>query len=426
MQRTTKTRRYLKVRDLYKNMEKEQEGFVNWDFKEANTKEYTHCIHTYPAMMIPQIARRLIYLYGKEAKTLLDPFMGSGTSLVEASLVPHIKEAYGFDLNPLAYLISKVKTTPINPELLEKELPQILNSKEYEELPKFKNIEFWFKPKIIENLAVIKTAINRIQDKDIRNFFLVAFSETVRNVSNTRKGEFKLYRIEEEKLNKHNPNVFREFEKIVKQNIIGMKKYTPVITTTKIEPKHSNSMDKLPLKDGSIDIVVTSPPYGDSKTTVAYGQFSRLALEWLGYENVNSLDNRLLGGKASEELGIRINSPTLKMVISKIKEKDKKRAREVLSFYEDFDRVVEQLNRVVAKNGYICFVVGNRTVKGINIPTDKIMSEIFMTHGKYRYLKTHTRAIPNKRMPRLNSPSNKVGEKVTTMCNEFIFVLQKI
>ena len=94
-------------------MEKEQENFVNWDFKEADTKEYTHGFHTYPAMMIPQIARRLIYLYGKNAKTLLDPFMGSGTSLVEASLLPHIKEAYGFDLNPLAYLISKAKTTPI-------------------------------------------------------------------------------------------------------------------------------------------------------------------------------------------------------------------------------------------------------------------------------------------------------------------------
>src|SRR3989344_9131828 len=91
-------------------MEKEQESFINWDFREADTKQFTHRLHTYPAMMIPQIARRLIYLYGKEAKTLLDPFMGSGTSLVEASITPHIKEAYGFDLNPLAFLISKVKT----------------------------------------------------------------------------------------------------------------------------------------------------------------------------------------------------------------------------------------------------------------------------------------------------------------------------
>src|SRR3989344_7246286 len=103
----------------YLIMEKEQEGFINWDFREADTKQFTHGIHTYPAMMIHQIARRLIYLYGKDAKTLLDPFCGSGTSLVEASLVPTIKEAYGFDLNPLAILISKVKSTSLNVKKLE-------------------------------------------------------------------------------------------------------------------------------------------------------------------------------------------------------------------------------------------------------------------------------------------------------------------
>ena len=407
-------------------MEKEQENFIDWDFKEVDTNEYTHCMHTYPAMMIPQIARRLIYLYGKNAKTLLDPFVGSGTSIVEASLTPHIKEAYGFDLNPLAILISKVKTTKIDPKKLEEELPQIINSKGYNNIPKFKNIDFWFKPKVIEQLATIKNAINKIKDKDMRDFFLVCFSETVRDVSNTRNGEFKLYRMAEKNLMKHNPNVHAKFEKIALDNIKGMKEYSKVRTNTKTEPVLFSSMNELPLKENSIDIILTSPPYGDSKTTVAYGQFSRLASQWLDYEDIISLDNKLLGGKASKELEVKINSPTLKKIIDGIAKIDSKRAKEVLSFYEDFDKCVIQLNRVMAKDGYVCFVVGNRTVKGINIPTDKIMSEIFMAHNNYKYIATHLRAIPNKRMPSLNSPSNKVGEKVTTMCNEFIFVLQKI
>lgn len=406
-------------------IQKEQTEFINWDFREVDTKEYTHGMHTYPAMMIPQIARRLIYLYGKEAKTLLDPFMGSGTSLVEASLTDHIKEAYGFDLNPLAFLISKVKTTPIDTEVLGKELSKIINSEGYKEIPKFKNIEFWFKPKVIEQLAIIKTAINDIEDKDMRDFFLVAFSETIRNVSNTRNGEFKLYRMSEGNLKKHNPYVLAEFEKIALRNINGMKQYLKTRQKIKTIPKHYSSMNDLPIKEGSIDLIVTSPPYGDSKTTVAYGQFSRLALQWLDYEDVADLDNKLLGGKATKDLGVRINSPTLRAIIKKIGEKDQKRAREVLSFYEDFDKCIVQLNRVIAKDGYVCFVVGNRTVKGINIPTDKIMSEMFKARGNYTSIATHERAIPNKRMPKLNSPSNKVGEKVTTMCNEFIFVLQK-
>jgi site-specific DNA-methyltransferase (cytosine-N4-specific) len=410
----------------YINMEKEQENFTSWDFKESNTKEYTHCIHTYPAMMIPQIARRLIYLYGKEAKTLLDPFMGSGTSLVEASLLPRIKKAYGFDLNPLAYLISKVKTTPIKAELLEEQLKLICEIQGKAESPNFKNIEFWFKPEVIEKLALIKSNIKKIEDKNIKDFFLVCFSETVRNVSNTRNREFKLYRMEKDKLEKHKPDVLSEFQKIAKNNINGMREYFKARTETKTFPNNSSSMNELPLENESIDIIVTSPPYGDSRTTVAYGQFSRLALQWLDYEDVASLDNKLLGGKATRDLEVKINSPTLKIIIDKVKEIDSKRAKEVLSFYEDFDKVIIQLNRVMAKGGYVCFVVGNRTVKGINIPTDKIMSEMFMAHGKYKYIETHTRAIPNKRMPSLNSPSNKIGEKVTTMCNEFIFVLQKL
>jgi len=414
------------MENQYITMEKEQEGFIDWDFRKVDTKQFTHGIHTYPAMMIPQIARRLIYLYGKNATTLLDPFMGSGTSLVEASLTSNIKEAYGFDLNPLAFLISKVKTTPLNVESIDRELSKIINSKDYKELPRFKNIEFWFKPKIIEQLAVIKTAINKIKDKDVKDFFLVCFSETVRNVSNTRNGEFKLYRMSEKDLIKHNPYVLSEFEKIALKNIKGMKEYVKARQKTKTIPKNYSSMEELPLNQESIDLIVTSPPYGDSKTTVAYGQFSRLALQWLDYKDIISLDNKLLGGKASKELEVKINSPKLKEIIKRIAEIDNKRAKEVLSFYEDFDKCIVQLDRIMNKKGYVCFVVGNRTVKGINIPTDKIMTEMFKARGNYQYITTHLRAIPNKRMPSLNSPSNKVGEKLTTMCNEFIFVLQKV
>jgi len=416
----------LKIRGMLQiNMEKEQQHFINWDFKEANTKEFTHGLHTYPAMMIPQIARRLIYLYGKEANTLLDPFCGSGTSIVEASVTPHIKKAYGFDLNPLAVLISKVKSTPLEVGELQDTLKEILKSKESSEVPNFKNIDFWFKPQVSEKLAKLKKAINKLKDPEIRDFFLVVFSEAVRNVSNTRNSEFKLYRMEEKKLEKYDPDVLKEFEKIGLRNIKGMQEYLKARTETNIILHNMSSMNDLPIKDNSIDLIVTSPPYGDSRTTVAYGQFSRLALQWLDYENVTDLDNRLLGGKASKELEVKIESPTLKDIIRKIGDIDKKRAKEVLSFYEDFDKCVIQLDRVMAKNGHVCFVVGNRTVKGINIPTDKIMSEMFNARGNYKYITTHERAIPNKRMPKLNSPSNKTGQKVTTMNNEFIFVLQK-
>ena len=60
-----------------------------WSFKTADTKEYTHCYHTYPAMMIPQVARKLLTDYAPEDGNLalvFDPYVGSGTTLVECSL----------------------------------------------------------------------------------------------------------------------------------------------------------------------------------------------------------------------------------------------------------------------------------------------------------------------------------------------------
>ena len=91
----------------------------SWDFKDANTKDYTHCYHTYPAMMIPQVARRLINNFKPQGKCslLLDPYMGSGTSLVEASISGI--NSIGTDVNPLARLISKVKTTHYDCDLIE-------------------------------------------------------------------------------------------------------------------------------------------------------------------------------------------------------------------------------------------------------------------------------------------------------------------
>src|SRR5690606_36873408 len=58
----------------------------SWDFRKANTKEFTHCFHPYPAMMIPQVARRILDNYGSKSKVLFDPYCGTGTSLVEANI----------------------------------------------------------------------------------------------------------------------------------------------------------------------------------------------------------------------------------------------------------------------------------------------------------------------------------------------------
>ena len=148
----------------------------SWDYRGEKTKSYTHGIHTYPAMFIPQVGRRLLETYSKEGDTICDIFCGSGSALVESRLIG--RNAYGIDLNPLAIFLAKAKTTPINPQKLTKEyialLTRVEKIKDNEiKRPDFKNIDFWFKDKVIVKLAKLKKAIREIKDETIQNFLLL-------------------------------------------------------------------------------------------------------------------------------------------------------------------------------------------------------------------------------------------------------------
>lgn len=402
---------------------------TTWDFRAANTKEYTHCYHNYPAMMIPQVASRLIVQYGKKAKTLFDPYCGTGTSLVEANI--NGINAYGTDLNPMARLIAKAKTTKIELQILDlylKKFNDYLFALNFEiknvTAPNFKNIDFWFKQETKNKLANIKQFIDDIKDERVRKFFLVSFSETVRESSLTRNGEFKLYRISEKQRAHFNPDVFRIINSKLFRNRIGLKSYIEKNKNlAEANIYDFNSSENInQIQQESIDIVVTSPPYGDSRTTVAYGQFSRLSNQWLNIENASQIDNQLMGGKTRtiKKSDIDIIDKT----IEKINEKDSKRAKEVYSFYADYSKSITNVSTVIKPNGYACYVVGNRRVKDITLPTDEITQCLFERCG-FKHKNTFIRNIPNKRMPSKNSPTNEIGKKAVTMNNEYIVIMQK-
>lgn len=419
------------------NTKKEEDS--TWDFKGADTKYSNHGIHNYPAMMIPQIARRLIEEYGKNSNVLLDPFMGSGTALLEAKLHDNFKIAYGIDINPLALLISKVKTTPINDKILWQEYHNIMkqsindkNSKTEIEAPDFFNIDYWFKSDVKTDLSILKKNIENINlnnntlERDVKDFFNVVFSNVVRTVSNTRNGEYKLYRLSQKALEIYSPDTFLEFEKQAKKNIKKMRIFKQDSKSCKINILAEDTRYKTSIPDNCVDIVVTSPPYGDSRTTVAYGQFSRLSLQWLGFDKkrVSSIDKTCLGGVPTKNLINKLKSSALEKKIDEIAVLDEKRAKDVLSFYVDFYQCVLEIDRVTKSGGFLCFVVGNRTVKGVKIPTDVIIADLFMSKG-YKHHKTIIRNIPSKRLPKKNSPTNVKGKLGSTMNHEYIVILEK-
>lgn len=392
----------------------------SFDFKEIPASSGVYGIHPYPAMFHFLVVRKLLKEFSKRGDFVLDPFMGSGVSAVECLISG--RNFIGYDINPLAVLIAKVRTTPIKSNLLLEVLEHIIQDfkNQKPEFLEFDNIYYWFDKEVVKDLSRLRQSIFKIEDSVARDFFKVVFSDTVRRVSKARYDEFKLVR----KRENNSIRVLKIFKEIALKNI-GLlvrfyENFPPTKTILILEER--DILNGIPLEDESIDLVITSPPYGDSRTTVAYGQFSKLPLRWLGIEK--DVDKVSLGAKI-REIHYNLPSEILYKYIEKIAIEDRKRAKEVFSYYEDLYYSIRIISQKVKRDGLVCFVVGNRKVKGLELPTDKISVDFFSAEG-FEHQITIIREISRKRMPHKNSPSNIRGIKDSTMKYEYIVILKKL
>jgi len=385
-------------------------------------------LHKYPATMLPQIGIEILNELNIKSGKLLDPYCGSGSSFA-SGLECGLTEMHGFDINPLAVLISKARFTKISVNKIIETKRELRNNiyeflkdeKNIEMLkrPQITNIDFWFSKEVINNLTVIKHFIEQIQDNDIRRFFLIPFSETVRECSYTRNNEFKLFRMKSEDLLLFNPNAIGVYFKKLEDTIFLYSNfYFPKLDDkVNVNVRHSTFQPK----DDYFDVVLTSPPYGDSRTTVAYGQFSTLSNEWLGVDYARKIDGMLMGGVKPKQ---NIKNGIIADYISEINKIDNKRALDVSAFYNDLDLSIKKVAKSIRKGGKSIYVVGNRTVKNIQLPTDQFIAEKFEQNG-FKHLTTYERALSNKSMPSRNSPTNKTGKTVNTMLWEYVVICEK-
>lgn len=393
---------------------------LDLSFRGIRASNGRHAIHDYPAMLHYKLVEYLIKEFGGDRQVLYDPFCGSGVSLVEGLKAGYM--AYGTDINPLALLIADARSYTPTKEINFKELEAEIR-KAVPDVPEVKNIDYWFKQMAIEELGKIRRKLFELRSEEYYELALCAFSQTVRLSSNTRKGEFKRYRMTEEELKRFEPKPIETFIKLLME-------YYEI---TKNEPIDSKPILFLhdvrePLPFEGYDLVITSPPYGDSKTTVAYGEFSSFSLEWLyglnPYGNGSkSIDKLSLGG--SKKSIVNVSSITFEKVYSELKTFDESRAESVKSFFYDLEKSCKNIVKGLNPGGVICFVVANRRVKGVEVPTSQIVREIFESLG-LRHIKTFVRDIHNKRMPLLNSPTNIKGEVSQTMRQEYILVMERL
>jgi len=341
---------------------------VEWNFLESDTRYLTHSIHRYSSKFIPQIASTLIQNLTKEDDVVLDCFCGSGTTLVEANLLK--RHSYGIDLNPLACLISKVKTTPILPKILTKEIDKFLNSlrsdlsilngnttldgdaKDIENLDADINEELkrWFFPKALKELCLIKHHVKKIKNQNVADLVIVSTSEVLRRCSRT-SSSFPNLMIDKNR--KPIKSAFAIFERQLNENIGSVIEYTEQ-SNSKYIPNilEQDSKDLSNFDDDYFDLVICHPPYVGA---VPYAEFLKLSLLWLDLDH-KYYDSVLIGGR--------------------------RQRKDVLKrFLDSIELVMKELFRVIKPGKNCALIIGNPQVHGEIVKLNELMMELGIKIG---------------------------------------------
>ncbi len=376
-------------------------------------------------MLHPLLVDYFIEKYVESGSVILDPFCGSGVTLLQG--IMHGHDVVGFDINPIALLISKAKTTIYDEEMLLGEFSDLRKTiirQRAVDVPRIRNIDTWYDPRIVTDLGRIRHVLKR-KSYRYSSFFTACFALICRNQSFTRNGEFKRYRMHEAKRMCMKNEVLPLF-------LSHMEAMIEVFLQTELPRRSARLMlqdveSDVP-NDIKADMVLTSPPYGDSGTTVAYEQYTSFGFEWTSdlasdFQTNHDYYKLSLGNRKNicQKLG---NHGVLMETIERIDKIDPKRAMDVLRFFNSYHRALMNILQCVKPSGYMCFVVGNRTVKNQKIPMDQITAS-FMTGLGLTVDSIAVRQISNKVMPSQNSPTNVTGCKSETMSLEYIIVCQR-
>ena len=366
-----------------------------WDFKGCNTQHGVHGIHTYVAAMIPQLAERLINEFAPSGGLIFDPFCGGGAVLAEA--VRGNRRAIGRDINKLAVLISKVKTTYVPEAKSNAALKHILANVDIpNELPEIDSkIAYWFKTEHLPLLYGLRNAISRTVEpaSPMLPLFLVAFSATVRDVSLTYRNEIRLRRMSPEEIDRFQVDPIERFQARAEYTMKAVSDL-PATAQGNVAIGDVRSID---LPDKSVSTIVCSPPYGDERNGVSYTQFSKNMLAMIGYSAESTKQSKSLSlGWGKQDRSIP-ESQTLISALDKIKDYPDQ-VREAIAFYADYQVALAEMARVTQEK--IIIVIGRRVLRDTIFDNGAITIDLMENLGVpliHRYL----RNLPTKRLPKM-------------------------
>ena len=389
----------------------------DWSFSEyrpSDTGKWTHNYHRYPAKFIPQLVEKLLneYISTRDAH-INDPFMGCGTTIVTA--ISRGFRASGTDINKIAYLVTKVKSTPIHPRYLDTKIKQFLSKLKYLEstqkslfnkdieplIPEkhIDRINYWFPEENKIELGKILRVIYEENNKVIKGFFMVTFSHILKNCSLWLQGSTKPTRNLKKKpikpydaLQKHLKRMQEgnnAFYNTVPQNVReNINEYLNV--------KISDAKEQ-PVPGNSVDLILSSSPY---VTSYEYADLHQLSTIWLNLaHNLKEYKKEFIGTSYKKYNNSKKPRSKIAMgIVNKMFEKNQKMAKEIEAFFIDMEEVFNESFRILKRGGRCCYVIGDTRLKGVDILNAEVFVES-LTYSGFKLDRIIKREIPSKILP---------------------------
>lgn len=372
---------------------------IDWEFETADTRYLTHDIHRYSGKYIPQIARQALELLTCPGDLVLDPMVGSGTTLIEAWLSG--RQAIGFDLNPLAVLIARVKTRRVDLVALDEALSDLASvafalpslhggqllmqssplldaavaAADGDVRGRDEWFNKWFQDHL-RDLLILDHAVLQLADERVRDLARVSLSDILRRSSNAHSG-YPNVMFDRKAGRRPEPGpgfarMLRTYAELVTK-LDGISGPEPIVELR--DARHTE------LPDESVDAIVSHPPYIGS---IPYAEYGLLSLRWLGVDD-KDLDRRLLGGKRQS-------------------------VDVVERFYRTYADVLKEAHRVLRPGRGMFLMVGDPVVRGVVVDLAAMTRELTGSVGFVEITSTTRRGI-NRRANKMSHETLLFFEK---------------
>ena len=361
----------------------------------AQVNYSTHGIFRYFGKFPSTIATHLIFQYTNEGDVVLDPMAGSGTTCLECLLAN--RECHSFDINPLSVLLAKVKTTHIDKSTLDDEIERIernykpMKVKDFGFVPiGVKNVDHWFLAETQDSLRGLLYLINKIQDKDVKDFMTICMCASIRTVSRATSQQGRLFL----DVVTAKPDCLETF----------VKKARKAAERVSSLPKPKATLDiaihsaEDPISGIQADLTILHPPYFNA---YKYSSVNSLELAWLG------IDQAIVRNKEVREF-FKIG-----------------KAEKVDFYLDDMAKVLDVVSRSMKPGGLMGMMIGDTIIKGEYVPvTRKLIDRYLTAHPEISVEKVVLR-VPKFTEASWTTSQRRTSEKVGVSLNDFIIVFRK-